>query len=220
GAVRERDGRGAHRGRGERGVRAPGLGGGVRDRLTCRVRPWRWRERPIRMRRSARDQGPGEPLAAALVRSEVLPMCGIVGYVGQRPVQDLLLAGLEKLEYRGYDSAGISMASDGHVDSVRAVGNPGALRAGVAGRAGTDAVVAMAGDERDRLVGARKECPLIVGRGDGGQSLASAIPAFLRETRRVQQINDDEIGAITAAGARFFSADGTPIEREVDEVTW
>ena len=33
-------------------------------------------------------------------------MCGIVGYVGQRPAQDLLLAGLQKLEYRGYDSAG------------------------------------------------------------------------------------------------------------------
>ena len=40
---------------------------------------------------------------------EVAAMCGIVGYVGQRPVQDLLLAGLEKLEYRGYDSAGISV---------------------------------------------------------------------------------------------------------------
>ena len=38
-----------------------------------------------------------------------LPMCGIVGYVGKRPVQDLLLAGLTRLEYRGYDSAGISM---------------------------------------------------------------------------------------------------------------
>jgi glucosamine--fructose-6-phosphate aminotransferase (isomerizing) len=33
-------------------------------------------------------------------------MCGIVGYVGKRPVQELLLAGLAKLEYRGYDSAG------------------------------------------------------------------------------------------------------------------
>ena len=40
-------------------------------------------------------------------------MCGIVGYVGQRPVQEILLAGLEKLEYRGYDSAGISIQSDG-----------------------------------------------------------------------------------------------------------
>jgi glucosamine--fructose-6-phosphate aminotransferase (isomerizing) len=34
-------------------------------------------------------------------------MCGIVGYVGPRPARPLLLAGLEKLEYRGYDSAGI-----------------------------------------------------------------------------------------------------------------
>jgi glutamine---fructose-6-phosphate transaminase (isomerizing) len=55
-------------------------------------------------------------------------MCGIVGYIGHRPVQELLLAGLEKLEYRGYDSAGISMISDGQVESVRAVGNLSALR--------------------------------------------------------------------------------------------
>ena len=95
-----------------------------------------------------------------------------------------------------------------------------AVRAAYAELRGHYAFVAMAGDEPDLLVGARKECPLIVGRGDGEQFLASAIPAFLRETRRVQQINDDEIVAITAAGARFFSADGTPIEREVDEVTW
>ena len=55
-------------------------------------------------------------------------MCGIVGYVGHRPVQDLLLAGLEKLEYRGYDSAGISMVSDGHVESVRATASRSASR--------------------------------------------------------------------------------------------
>ena len=54
-------------------------------------------------------------------------MCGIVGYVGQRPVQEVLLAGLQKLEYRGYDSAGISIQSDGQLDSVRAVGNLSAL---------------------------------------------------------------------------------------------
>src|SRR2546430_7410231 len=63
-------------------------------------------------------------------------MCGIVGYVGQRPVQDLLLAGLEKLEYRGYDSAGISMLADGQVESVRAVGNLRALREAVAAAGG------------------------------------------------------------------------------------
>src|SRR5436190_9790401 len=50
-------------------------------------------------------------------------MCGIVGYVGKRPVQDLLLAGLKKLEYRGYDSAGISVIAGDEIDSVRAVGN-------------------------------------------------------------------------------------------------
>ena len=58
-------------------------------------------------------------------------MCGIVGYVGHRPVQEVLLAGLEKLEYRGYDSAGISMQAEGRLDSVRAVGNLSALRAAV-----------------------------------------------------------------------------------------
>src|SRR5215210_6236290 len=58
-------------------------------------------------------------------------MCGIVGYVGKRPCRDLLIAGLEKLEYRGYDSAGISLLSDGHIDSVRAVGNLANLREAV-----------------------------------------------------------------------------------------
>src|SRR2546423_13301199 len=71
-------------------------------------------------------------------------MCGIVGYVGQRPVQDLLLAGLEKLEYRGYDSAGISMLADGQVESVRAVGNLDALREAVAAVAAGNGGVAVA----------------------------------------------------------------------------
>src|SRR3954447_24933339 len=58
-------------------------------------------------------------------------MCGIVGYVGPRAVQDVLLAGLEKLEYRGYDSAGISILCDGRFDSVRSVGNLSALRSAI-----------------------------------------------------------------------------------------
>ena len=56
-------------------------------------------------------------------------MCGIVGYVGRRPCRDLLVAGLEKLEYRGYDSAGISLLEHGEIESVRAVGNLSNLRA-------------------------------------------------------------------------------------------
>src|SRR3954454_24742377 len=61
-------------------------------------------------------------------------MCGIVGYVGPRAVQDVLLSGLEKLEYRGYDSAGISVLCDGSFDSVRSVGNLSALRSAMGHR--------------------------------------------------------------------------------------
>jgi glucosamine--fructose-6-phosphate aminotransferase (isomerizing) len=247
-------------------------------------------------------------------------MCGIVGYVGHQPVQDLLLEGLEKLEYRGYDSAGISMVCDGIVESVRAVGNLSALREAVEARANgggvavasgtattgightrwathgrvseanahphfdtssnvhivlngivenflalreelaadgvrftsetdaevvahlvskhydgdlTEAVrrayndlrghysfVAMAGDEPDRVVGARKECPLIVGRGDGEAFFASAIPAFLAHTRRVQYINDNEIVTIARDGVSFQTAAGEPVEREIVEIDW
>ena len=56
-------------------------------------------------------------------------MCGIVGYVGSRPAQELLLSGLGKLEYRGYDSAGISVIGEDRIEAVRAVGNLSALRA-------------------------------------------------------------------------------------------
>jgi glucosamine--fructose-6-phosphate aminotransferase (isomerizing) len=50
-------------------------------------------------------------------------VCGIVGYVGPKDVLPLLLEGLEKLEYRGYDSAGISILVGDRIDAVRAVGN-------------------------------------------------------------------------------------------------
>ncbi|HWQ24317.1 MAG TPA: glutamine--fructose-6-phosphate transaminase (isomerizing), partial [Gaiellaceae bacterium] len=50
-------------------------------------------------------------------------MCGIIGYVGPRECQPLLLQGLERLEYRGYDSAGIALLEDGGLRYVRAVGN-------------------------------------------------------------------------------------------------
>ena len=42
-------------------------------------------------------------------------MCGIVGYVGYRSAQDVLIEGLHRLEYRGYDSAGIAVADDGQI---------------------------------------------------------------------------------------------------------
>ena len=58
-------------------------------------------------------------------------MCGIVGYVGPREARPLLLAGLEKLEYRGYDSAGISVLNGDRIDAVRAVGNLSALQGAI-----------------------------------------------------------------------------------------
>src|SRR3954452_768668 len=52
-----------------------------------------------------------------------LRMCGIIGYVGSRASKPLLLQGLKRLEYRGYDSAGIALLEDDGLDYVRAVGN-------------------------------------------------------------------------------------------------
>jgi glucosamine--fructose-6-phosphate aminotransferase (isomerizing) len=248
-------------------------------------------------------------------------MCGIVGYVGNRPVQGILLDGLEKLEYRGYDSAGISTQGADGLDAVRAVGNLAHLRNAVEEQEGDGAVavlappattgightrwathgrvseenahphfdtadrvhvvvngivenymqlkqelvdagavftsetdaeviahlvsshlhgngleeavrrayarlrghyafVAVAADEPGVIVAARKECPLVVGRGEGEQFLGSAIPAFLAHTRRVQLIENDEIVVVTADDVRFTRADGTPVERAVEEVDW
>ena len=253
-------------------------------------------------------------------------MCGIVGYVGPRKVRPLLLAGLEKLEYRGYDSAGISILDGDRVDAVRAVGNLSALRRAIdhreatapttggrvalAERPGSEtgightrwathgrvteenahphydttdsvhivvngivenyialkvkllqegavftsetdaeviahlvahhydgdllqavrtayaqlrghyAFVAMTAREPGLLVGARRECPLIVGRGDGEQFIASAIPAFLRETRLVQYINDDELVTLRPDGVQFFTPAGEPVQRETVEIDW
>ncbi|MBX5442883.1 MAG: glutamine--fructose-6-phosphate aminotransferase, partial [Solirubrobacteraceae bacterium] len=247
-------------------------------------------------------------------------MCGIVGYVGRRHVQDVLLAGLRRLEYRGYDSAGISVIAGDAFESVRAVGNLSALdealraraeHAGVAlatrpattgightrwathGRVSEEnahphfdtnervhvvvngivenymtlkerliadgavftsetdaeviahliaihldgdlaeavrrayadleghfAFVAMSLDDPETLVGARKECPLIVGRGDGEQFIASAVPAFMAYTRDVQYVENDEIVVLRRDDVRILRPDGTPVERGIDHVEW
>jgi glucosamine--fructose-6-phosphate aminotransferase (isomerizing) len=248
-------------------------------------------------------------------------MCGIVGYVGKRPVQKLLLDGLQNLEYRGYDSAGISVISDGEVESVRAVGNLSALREAIETERAADGAVAVAaktactgightrwathgrvseenahphydtegmvhivlngivenyvalrnelrdagavftsetdaevvahlvshhydgslpdavraafnrlrghyafvaliGEEPDVIVGARKECPLIIGRGNGENFVASAIPAFLEHTNRVQYINNDELVTITRDDVTFMDAAGAPLDREIVEIDW
>ncbi len=277
-------------------------------------------------------------------------MCGIVGYVGKRPARELLLAGLKKLEYRGYDSAGISLIEGDRIEAVRSVGNLSALQAkldaiggphagedshgtssvgerGVGGDAvgegavgeganvalaerpamtgightrwathgrvseenahphydpkdrlhvvvngivenymalkerlaaegnvftsetdaeviahliaahydgdlaaavrtafgeleGHFAFVAMSAEEPDTLVGARKECPLIVGRGEGEQFIASAVPAFLAQTRSVQYVENGEIVVLRPDSVTILTAAGETVQRAVEQVDW
>jgi glutamine---fructose-6-phosphate transaminase (isomerizing) len=239
-------------------------------------------------------------------------MCGIVGYVGQREAKGLLLNGLERLEYRGYDSAGLALLEDDGLDYVRKVGNLQALKEAVrpngsqattglghtrwathgrvseqnahplvgcderkiavvlngivenfrelkqsleadghtfgsetdaevvthlverhyqgdvaeAVRAayreleGHFAFVVIHHDHPGELVGARLQCPLLVGAGEGETFLASAAVAFLSETRRIQLIDDGEIVAITPMGARFIDVEKGEVVRETLVVDW
>src|SRR6476469_8595689 len=72
-------------------------------------------------------------------------MCGIVGYVGFRPARDHLVNGLQKLEYRGYDSAGIALVRPSGIQSIRAVGNLENLREAIDGRTWSGQSEAMTG---------------------------------------------------------------------------
>jgi len=245
-------------------------------------------------------------------------MCGIIGYVGWRDAEGVLVDGLGNLEYRGYDSAGISLLTDDGIESVRAVGNLSRLVAALDGEGGvavatrpattgightrwathgrvseqnahphfdtrdrvhvvvngivenymalkdrltaagavftseTDAeviahliathladgdlveavraayaeleghfaFVAMCLDDPDTLVGARLECPLIVGRGEGEQFVASAVPAFLAHTRDVQYIENGELVVLRREGVELIKPDGERIERPVVRIDW
>src|SRR6187200_3358840 len=69
-------------------------------------------------------------------------MCGIIGYVGSRECKSLLLQGLERLEFRGYDSAGIALLETDGLDYVRAVGNLANLKR-VAGPNGSSATTGL-----------------------------------------------------------------------------
>src|SRR5207253_4612745 len=92
-----------------------------------------WRKKPVlALRRSSRRSSADRPDAGTDMQpgflclwgsGRSLRMCGIIGYVGSRPSKDLLITGLERLEFRGYDSAGIALLEDDGLDYVRAVGN-------------------------------------------------------------------------------------------------
>src|SRR5437764_10393304 len=60
---------------------------------------------------------------ASAGKRKAVGRCGIIGYVGARAAKPLLLSGLRRLEYRGYDSAGIALREDAGLEYVRAAGN-------------------------------------------------------------------------------------------------
>src|SRR5690606_21542218 len=96
-----------------------------------------------------------------------------------------------------------------------------AVRAAFADLRGHYAFAAMHADHPDTLVAARQECPLIVGLGDGETFVASAIPAFLAQTRTALTIENGEIVTITPEGARIIGPDGSEVtDRGVDEIMW
>jgi glucosamine--fructose-6-phosphate aminotransferase (isomerizing) len=95
-----------------------------------------------------------------------------------------------------------------------------AVRAAYAELEGHYAFVAMSLDEPDTLVGARKECPLVVGRGEGEQFIASAVPAFLAQTRTVQYVENGEIVVLRPEGVSIETASGQEVSRATLLVDW
>jgi glucosamine--fructose-6-phosphate aminotransferase (isomerizing) len=239
-------------------------------------------------------------------------MCGIIGYVGARASKDLLIAGLERLEFRGYDSAGIALLEDDCLAYVRAVGPLTNLKeaaaengsrattgvghtrwathggvnednahpltgceegqlaivlngivenyrelkdelaaAGHVFSSETDAEVVAHllesvydGDlleavrtvygrlgghftfvvihhgEPNRLVGVRRETPMVVGFGNGENFLASNLSAFLSETRRVAYPGHGVIVEVTPDSVRAIDVAGKPVELEEVRIDW
>ncbi len=239
-------------------------------------------------------------------------MCGIVAYVGPRSCTSLLYQGLRKLEYRGYDSAGLSVLVDGQIEVVRAVGNMDSLEQELKGNghaearlglghtrwathgrpstenahphsdcsgkisivlngiienyaglrkelarqghqfasetdaevvahliekhyhgdlleavrltyadiAGHFAFCAIHSSHPEMIAGARKECPLLIGVGDGEIFVASAIPAFLSETRDVVIVGDEELFVATPGDVQILDLEKKRLEREITRVNW
>lgn len=240
-------------------------------------------------------------------------MCGIVGYVGDRQASPILVQGLKKLEYRGYDSAGIAVNDGEKINLVKAQGKLVNLEAKlkditVKGGLGIghtrwathgapsdlnshphfseDRVIAvvhngiienyleikerlsqngyrfitetdtetvahlidfyykqnqdflesvfrvieeiegayalgiLCKDYPDTLIAARKNCPLIIGEGEGENYIASDIPAILHLTRNVYFLENDEVAVIKKDDIRIFDKDRNTVKREVFHVNW
>lgn len=241
-------------------------------------------------------------------------MCGIVGYVGGRSALDVVIAGLKRLEYRGYDSAGAAVLADGglaaakragklanleaalaerplpagqtgightrwathggptdanahpHLDNAGRVAvvhngiieNFAALRAELAGRGhtlesetdtevvahllaegfsqsgdlaeamrrvclrldGAFTLVAVHADAPDVVVGARRNSPLVVGRGEGENFLASDVAAFIAYTREAVELGQDQVVELRRDGVTVTDFEGKPAEVRGYHVDW
>ncbi|MDI2126855.1 glutamine--fructose-6-phosphate transaminase (isomerizing) [Yinghuangia seranimata] len=241
-------------------------------------------------------------------------MCGIVGYVGEKSALDVVIEGLRRLEYRGYDSAGVAVLTDGvlvsdkragklqnlekalqdtplpvgktglghtrwathgaptdanahpHLDNAGKVAvvhngiieNFAALRAELAERGhtllsetdtevvthllaeqfepsgrdlaeamrrvcrrleGAFTLVAVHADAPDVVVGARRNSPLVVGRGEGENFLASDVAAFIAHTREAVELGQDQVVELRREGVTitdFAGGPGTFREYHVD----
>ncbi len=238
-------------------------------------------------------------------------MCGIIGYLGPQNPVEVIFEGLKKLEYRGYDSAGIALIQDNNFEVRRSLGklnelgrlltkNPieGKIGIGhtrwathgrpsetnahphVAGRIalvhngiienyldlkkqllkdgcqflsetdseivahlidkylkgrelteavsmamekirGSYALVILDKQDPDRIVAVRKECPLILGIGEGELFIASDVMAFLHHTNRVIYLEEEEMAVVEQPFPRILSLKkGKKIKREVQKVSW
>lgn len=239
-------------------------------------------------------------------------MCGIVGYIGNQQAAPILLDGLGKLEYRGYDSAGIAVYDGCEVNMVKSEGRlkilselthdgatlPGTLGIGhtrwathgapsdtnahphfnkdksivvvhngiienylklkkkLIGKGyefvsetdteviahlldyyyhgnplqaitkimhrmeGSYALGIVFKDHPEELYAVRKDSPLIVGHTEGGNIIASDVPAVLRYTRDVFFIENEEIVKMTDSSMEFFNVDEEPIEKESTHIDW
>ena len=243
-------------------------------------------------------------------------MCGIVGYVGTENAAPILIDGLSKLEYRGYDSAGIAVSGDerknGEIEIIKAKGRLQVLRemtdngrtvrgncgightrwathgepsivnahphfskdrkiavvhngiienykelkekkkkkgytfvsetdtevvahlldyyykgdpleaiSKVLGRVrGSYALGILFQDVPGTLYAVRKDSPLIIGKSEQGNFIASDVPAILKYTKTVCYIEDREIAEITADHIAFYDIDQEELEREFKSVEW
>ena len=243
-------------------------------------------------------------------------MCGIVGYIGKEQAAPILLGGLSKLEYRGYDSAGIAVRNDekSTIDIVKAKGRLKILsdkvdgghaikgtcgightrwathggpseanahphcsedrsvvlvhngiienyqelkakliKSGYSFYSETDTEIAaklvdyyykktsdpleaisrtmlrvrgayafgiLFKDYPGKLFAARKDSPLIVGKGSTGSLIASDVPAILEWTKQVYYIGNLEIAELTEDSIHFYNIDREEIEKELTEITW